>query len=60
VGLRAGLGVSNKRETACTCQESNPELSNPQPGQYDYTNPAPTFSKEQNSTTLVPYTRDLV
>ena len=46
MGLRAGLGVLDKRKTACPCQESKPELSSPQPGQYDYTTPAPTFSKE--------------
>jgi hypothetical protein len=46
VGLIAGLGVLDKRKAACPCQESNPEPSIPQPGQYDYTTPAPTFSKQ--------------
>lgn len=59
MGLRAGLGDLDKIKTACPCQESNPESSSPQPGQYDYTTPAPTFSKEENSTTCIQDTRAL-
>lgn len=59
MGLRAGLGDLDKIKIACPCQESNPEFSSPHSGQYDYTTPAPTLSKEENSTTCIQDTRDL-
>jgi hypothetical protein len=46
MGLRAGLGVLDKLKNSLPCQESNPEPSSLRPGQYDYTTPTSTFSKE--------------